>query len=588
MSNNYGNGIVIDQIGNMYKGRFHKSALVAGEILGTESRCMKVKGKIGDRYNGLLLLSKEQMTYQGETDHLSFSGYGTLLASSGKKVFIGNFEDDLPHGYGVMYDKYGKLSKDGFSGFFCSGIKQYGVVEDENMELEGNFSRPIPFQNRPENNLGTRMNLTETLQFNQKSFNVTGWMLSKNSRTIKFGNFKDAEPFLTGLYRVNYPDGSVYKGKFTDSLREGDFIMITAYGDHLIGTWNDNHFTGVILWNSDSHMSYSLGKFELNEDGEIEQSHYGDIRTKDGSFYQGEIANSRFNGYGTLRKQDGSYYKGFFKEGFYSDVGEELNVSDRTLYQGEFNSNFRHGVGMLHYLDKSLTIIESTVKGYFEEGVCLVQYNQQTEHNEKIFNLKIKEITMNVLLDERTNKYEQTGYCLALLEKKPEDKEGTVYKYEGEVQEGKITGNGTITRRLPEDKNDTNIYEGQFEDGYLRGLGRLNIKIKTYYKGEFAYNSCKGIGVIKDANDVHEGYFCNLEKDHSPEKEVCIVSLKRERCRIGMYSKGIPDGYHLVKETANTQDRIGSTISTKVVLYNYKNGCAERMLELPNRGWFDF
>lgn len=591
-SNNYGYSISIDQIGNMYKGRFQKGVLVAGEILGAEDRCMRVKSKVGDRYHGVLLMTKEEMSYQGETDHLSLCGYGSLHTSSGKKVFIGNFENDLPHGYGIMYDKYGKLSKDGFSGYFCSGIKLYGKIEDDNMELEGNFNRVIPWPNNPHNKLGVSMNLKEILQFNQKSFSIIGWMLSKSSQTIKFGNFKDSESFLTGLYRVNYPDGNVYKGYFADSLREGEFIMVTAHGDHLIGTWTDTHFTGVILWKSSSTMSYSLGKFELNEKGELEQSQYGDIRTKDGDFYQGEISNSRFNGYGTLRKPDGSYYKGFFLEGKYHDIGEELNVLKKTLYRGSFNSNLMHGIGILQYLDNSLTKIYRTVCGYFEEGICRVQLSDSAEHTEKIADQKIASITMDVGIDERTGMYEQTGICIATLCKKSTDAPNTSYRFEGEIRQGRITGMGTITKKEPEDKNEMNIYEGSFEDGYLQGYGRLSIKTKEYYKGQFYHNNCKGIGIIKRANDLYEGYFDNMQMHHGVDNEVCVVSLGRDRCRIGMYERDKPINVHLVKETA-----IGNSVSTKVVLYKYlcigtdenrSERGAERVAELPNRGWFDF
>lgn len=581
-------GLVIDQIGNTYKGKFSRSRFCQGELLGENNRVMKVTSTHGERYRGIMLLCSEEMSYIGDTDHLKMSGRGTLISKAGKLAFTGYFENDLPHGSGVLYDKNGKQSKDSFSGYFLNGLKKYGKIEDESIEVTGLFSRKLDWRYNPQNNLRVTLPVNECISMNSKAFVITGWMNIKGSQRVTFGQFKDSDLFLNGLYRINYRDGSMYKGHFIDSHREGDFIMSTPSRDFMIGSWRDTRFVGMIMWNQDDQREYSAGLFIVTNENVVVQQGFGKIKLRDGSVYLGEVANSMFNGFGELTRPNSSYYKGFFKDGLCHDVGEELDTQMRLRYKGHFFGNLRHGFGIIEYLDKTLEHTVATIQGYFQQGECVYCYNSNDPSLGQINGHQIVSVASTVKFSEDRMMYVPSGHCSIVLDSFDGQKANADlrFKYEGEITDGRITGAGIITFKEKSDNHDNRVYEGELKDGKLHGFGRLDIRPKEYYVGQFRENKCSGWGSLKESNTLYQGFFEDLKKHQNKSGDVFVVSLKRERCRIGAYSRNSAIDYHVVRET-NSQTE-GTTAINKCVLYNYSNGEAKKVVDLKSQSWFDF
>lgn len=582
-------GLVIDQIGNTYKGKFSMNGFCEGELIGENNRCMKVSSIHGDRYRGIMIMSNEDMTYIGDTDHLKMNGRGTLITKAGKLAFTGQFEKDLPHGYGVLYDKNGKKSKDSFSGYFLNGLKKYGKIEDENIEVVGLFSRKLDWKYHPQNNLRVSLPINECILLNSKAFVITGWMHVIGGQRVTFGKFKDSDLFLDGLYRINYIDGSMYKGYFVDTHKEGDFIMRTPSNDFMIGNWKDTKFAGMIVWNQADEREYSAGLFIVTQDNLVVQQGFGRIKLRDGSIYLGEIKDSKFNGYGELTRRDTSYYKGCFKDNLCHDVGEELEVKKSQRYRGHFYANLRHGFGILEYLDSSLLTTVERIQGYFHKGECLYCFSSNDSLTSEVFGHKILSIASFVKLNETTNMYEQSGYCSIALESSDgvHDNRGKTFKYEGEIRQGKVTGAGIITFKEQTENNDNRVYEGELTNGTLQGYGRFDIEPKRYYIGLFNQNRCTGWGALKETNTLYQGYFQDLKKHQNKLGDVFVISVKRDRCRIGAYLNDTAIDYHIVKEEEDNKTTRSGKI-TKCVLYNHRNGVAEKVKNLKTQSWFDF
>lgn len=540
-SRTYEHGLAVDQQGNLYRGRWAKDDFARGFVVGPRGRAMKVDKKVGDRYSGMLLLGNEDLCYEGDTDHLTLAGYGALTTRLGKKVFTGQFLNDVPHGFGVMYDKLGKLSKDSFEGQFCNGVKRYGIIVDEPLFTEGAFNRLIE-DPKSNNKTGFQLSLTESLQLNQKSFDIQGWVVSKESGIIKYGKFKDSEKKLTGLYRVHYTDNEFFKGYLKDNLRDGDFIAMTPDRNILIGNWKHDQFKGVICWNESDKQEFSHGVFKLNDSGELEQSAFGKIKFKDGDVYQGQITNNKAHGYGKLLKKDGGYYVGEFADGVYNGAGEELHVSSKSLYRGFFRGGCKHGMGSLRLLESS-----TTIHGYFQEDRCTVSF---TEHcGLKVFGQRVALLTAQVKVMDGGSRHENDGVCVAELETKANEfGKLEAFRYEGQIVRGSITGLGAIIKKEVDEKgrdenHETKIYEGEFRDGKIEGRGRWDVMPKCYYLGETKDNQIYGIGSLREANFMWQGRFDNLKKNG-----IFVVFFKRDAIRIVEFVDDKPVNYALMKD----------------------------------------
>lgn len=105
----------------------------------------------------------------------------------------------------------------------------------------------------------------------------------------------------TGLYRVDFPDGSVYKGPLKNGVPHGE---------------------GLLQWPT-------------------------------GCTYKGGFSNGLFNGYGDFTLVDGYRYRGDWRSGMMHGTGE-VTWSNGVCYRGGFRENLRQGEGQFCLPDGSV------------------------------------------------------------------------------------------------------------------------------------------------------------------------------------------------------------------------------------------
>jgi len=118
--------------------------------------------------------------------------------------------------------------------------------------------------------------------------------------------------------------------------------------------------------------------------------------------------------------------------------------------------------------------------------------------------------------------------------------EKTDWKYEGEVENGKPNGQGTMT------SPDGSIYEGKFKDGRQNGQGTMTLikggEILGKYVGEFKNDSPNGQGTttLFSGGDIVEKYVGEHKnyKYHGQGTK----TFKDDRKHIGEWKDGKPNG----------------------------------------------
>ena len=179
---------------------------------------------------------------------------------------------------------------------------------------------------------------------------------------------------------------------------------ITLFEEEPIQFKNGNIFKGK--WNENITME-GKGKYYIKTDdiflegfwknGELI---YGRIFMPDGSIYEGNIKNSKFNGQGKLILED-AVYEGLFENGEFKNGkltwnnGYEYNGNfngfslqgkgklkspEGDIYEGDFDENYFHGEGKYTYHDS-----QNTYEGEFQYGIKKGK-GKYTAKNEYIYN----------------------------------------------------------------------------------------------------------------------------------------------------------------------------------------------------------
>jgi hypothetical protein len=476
------------------------------------------------------------LRYEGEVRKGKFDGIGTLkivLGPNGAeiKIYTGEFKEDLPHGFGTMFDKSGAISQDSFTGYFYQGVKYCGFIATKTDVIEGIFKSSV--ENETSQPMIAKIpTLEEILRINAKSFQVVGSVTNHYGSLKKYGIFPDSIQDYTGFYQIYYKDGAYYKGNFKNNNRDGNFVMCTKEGDIVAGKWEYFKVTGVVYWNPSNKKILSQGTFVLKETGELSQEKLGKIFYRNEDVYTGDIINNKPSGYGKLESKNKSYYEGQFLSGAYNGYGELFNSDDGTIYQGDFKSSMKNGYGILQ--DKDGTAF----KGYFNDDVCELMIMENPKLS--IYNCPVTLLVSQVGQDWLVN-HEPRGYCQAFMQPSMElqsrySKEIKEIEFHGQIKSNSIQDAGAIFV-----DNET-VYEGNFSNGQLHEYGKLQLGVMKYYMGQFDKNKISGFGYIKDYNMIHKGEFLDQKKNG-----LVLSTLRREHWRLGKYVNDVKTGEFLEK-----------------------------------------
>lgn len=168
----------------------------------------------------------------------------------------------------------------------------------------------------------------------------------------------------------------------------------------------------------------------------------------DGGTYEGEWVDGVAEGQGTIKWDNGDHYEGEWKDGMRNGQGTYTSVDgDGFVYEGEFKNNERSGSGTMTWETEDGEI--GTYEGEFK--------NNELSGNGVVTWTKDGEVTCSYegeFADDWIN-----GYGIYTWN-------GQGFQtYEGEVENGKMNGQGTLTYA------DGSVYEGEFVNGQKNGEG---------------------------------------------------------------------------------------------------------------------
>ncbi len=217
-------------------------------------------------------------------------------------------------------------------------------------------------------------------------------------------------------------------------------------------------------------------------------------RLPDGSVYDGELVDEKFNGQGKLLWPDYSTYEGEFENGQFHGKGKITKYRSFS-YEGDFIRGEMTGFGILSYSK------DRTYTGEIKDG--LMNGKGKLNFKGAIYEGGFRDDEFHgqgKLTYEYGAEYEGEFDTGALLKGSFSDKEGT--KYQGDFKDWSYHGDGTLTNAEGEK------YVGNFSYGILTGNGEHFKKDGTYYKGKFEYGEYQGFGRLELKNgDVYEGEF---------------------------------------------------------------------------------
>lgn len=183
---------------------------------------------------------------------------------------------------------------------------------------------------------------------------------------------------LQNKRKINFCDGSSYKGEWFKGKAEGNGIWEFKNGDVYQGEFSKGVASGTGTYRFRNGNFYKgnwkNGLFEgegeeVWKDGTVVKCRYkegekqgdGEIRFPDLSIYKGEFRNGKITGKGEFWFKDGKVYKGEFLDGKMHGKGV-LKWKDGRIYIGEYFEDKKHGYGEYRYQDGRI------YQGYWEAG----------------------------------------------------------------------------------------------------------------------------------------------------------------------------------------------------------------------------
>ena len=303
-------------------------------------------------------------------------------------------------------------------------------------EEKNQFEYPPKVLNKHENSASNTetnsiQNILETNNFQPQNKN---FYIEFENKIKDFGKFITEEDFQMAIsdniniYMQNDPFPFHRKNFLSHRMRPVEF----KEGNIYFGEWNENY-------EMDGYGKYYLKEEKILCEGIWEK---GELKTAriyypNGEFYEGEMANSCYNGNGKLINEKKDEYIGEFLEGEKNGQGKII-FNDGTEYCGHFAKNNFSGYGEIIWKNG----IE--YKGYFSD-----------------------------------NFLEGIG-----------DMEGENEKYEGNFEKNLFHGKGKYTYYNGDE------YDGDFEYGIRKGKGVYKQKNGIIFDGMWENNVPNGFGKI--------------------------------------------------------------------------------------------
>ena len=333
---------------------------------------------------------------------------------------------------------------------------------------------------------------------------------------IYFGEFKKDEMVPHGKGILYYRNGDHYYGYFQNGKKSklGIYFFRKKIG-YYKGEWEDNKMSGYgIYYLKNKNLKYEgqfknnkkngVGILTLNDGNKIQGAwinnefcEIGQITTKKGQIYKGEIKNYKKDGNGYEYFPTYEKYIGLYSENKFSIGRYYFNNGNK--YYGSFKDNKMHGFGKMKYPFNEfysgnffLGKKQGVGRYYYSNGDIYEGYWFDDLRNDfGILKFKngdsytgefIKDIKhgIGIFYNEQNGDY-----------------------YIGEFEYNQKQGIASIYN-----DNCNYEYEGCVSKGVKEGMG-IYKNSKILYKGEFKNNLYNGYGKILNGGSMIEGIFKN-------------------------------------------------------------------------------
>ena len=170
------------------------------------------------------------------------------------------------------------------------------------------------------------------------------------------GIFSNNQANGWGIYMHN--DGEVFKGEYESDRTSGYGEYSNQNGANYIGYWIDDMQFGIgyEIWGDSSQYSgeYNNGK----KDG------IGTYIWSDNAKYSGEWNNNIIDGYGIYNFADGNQYSGQWKKNKMDGYGEHMSINGKK-YMGYFKDDKKEGFGLFYWKEDTL---HKVYVGFWSQG----------------------------------------------------------------------------------------------------------------------------------------------------------------------------------------------------------------------------
>jgi hypothetical protein len=214
----------------------------------------------------------------------SMTLYGPVLVKDSQLLYIGQFVDNLRHGYGLLVFSDGSFFEGNFANDNLNGLGT--MFYPDGSYYHGNFKESEKYGN--------------------------GTFYGTNQEIVK-GYFK--KNIITGQATVIYPDKAQYVGELTDYKKEGTGKFIFQNEDFYEGTFKDDLFEGKGRFHRKKDDTVFEGNWQMNQLINPCKIYYANL-----SLYEGEVFKFLKHGEGRLKEFEKTYegvWENDLKEGVF-------------------------------------------------------------------------------------------------------------------------------------------------------------------------------------------------------------------------------------------------------------------------------
>lgn len=305
--------------------------------------------------------------------------------------------------------------------------------------------------------------------------------------------------------RLKYSNGDVYDGEWVDGKRHGKGLLTIANGSSYLGEFEANlyHGFGLLTIRKTQHPLTKRWRAGETYEGEFVHGRKhgrGTERSYTGDRYDGSFVDGYYHGQGVCSYANGDVYDGEWVHGKWLGQGE-LRLANGSQYVGAFVNNLYHGYGRLLLGSGGKN---GSYVGDFQFGKRHGKGQRVFGDLDKKYEGEWEEDEMHGVGVLHCGSFRLVG---KFVRGKAQGHAAMSFTngdaYEGDFLDGHFSGHGMYAY------NDGGSYEGEFQDSKRHGRGRRVFQNGDVYDGEWHQDLMHGRGVLTCSPNkaiVHGGH----------------------------------------------------------------------------------